>query len=152
MPCPNCEVQLRALSVQTDAALAIDGLKTVITALNYLLNNVHTRKIFKTFRHGELYNNDTRGIQCWTQPVMPWVHGSVIKDALSEVSCSFFEQVSKLVFYAHSTGTFRTRTPVVHGNVIKDALSEVSLLGGFSNKDTRGGLVPDPACHASGAC
>ena len=79
-------MQLRALSVQTDAALALDGLQTVITALNFLLKNTHTRKIFKTFRHGELYNNDTRGIQCWTQPVTPWVHGNVIKDALSKVS------------------------------------------------------------------
>ncbi|XP_076467660.1 glutamate receptor 2-like [Babylonia areolata] len=72
-------------TLSTDAALALDGLQTVIRALNSLLYDHHTRQIFKTFRHGQLYNNDTRGIQCWRQPVLPWVHGKVIKDALTRV-------------------------------------------------------------------
>ncbi|XP_070196715.1 glutamate receptor 2-like [Littorina saxatilis] len=76
---------VRSLNVQTDAALALDGLQTVITALNSLLKSVDTRNIFKTFRHGELYNNNTRGIQCWRQPVMPWMHGAIIKDSLAKV-------------------------------------------------------------------
>ncbi|KAL8603429.1 hypothetical protein ACOMHN_053096 [Nucella lapillus] len=71
--------------LSTEAALALDGLQTVLSALNGLLNDLHTRHIFKTFRHGQLYNNNTRGIQCWTHPAKPWVHGSAIKDALAKV-------------------------------------------------------------------
>ena len=78
-------MQWRALTVQTDAALALDGLVTVVKALDALLKDPDTRTVFKTFRHGVLFNNDTRGIQCWSRPVLPWVHGKVIKEALSKV-------------------------------------------------------------------
>ncbi|XP_076446345.1 glutamate receptor 2-like [Babylonia areolata] len=71
--------------LSTEAALALDGLQTVLSALNGLLNDLDTRRIFKTFRHGQLYNNNTRGIQCWSQPAMPWVHGAAIRDALAKV-------------------------------------------------------------------
>ncbi|NP_001191540.1 glutamate receptor subunit protein GluR2 precursor [Aplysia californica] len=68
--------------ISTDAALAADGLQLVINALNDLKVSNATRHIFKTFRHSELYNNGTRGVQCWRHPPLPWVHGPVIRQAL----------------------------------------------------------------------
>lgn len=74
-------------TVQTDKAMALDGLETAIKALTELMNDPETRSIFKTtFRHRDFYNNDTKGIQCWAQPVMPWVHGPVVRKAVAEVS------------------------------------------------------------------
>ncbi|KAK7495272.1 hypothetical protein BaRGS_00013454, partial [Batillaria attramentaria] len=85
-------------TLSTDAALALDGLQTIITALNTLLLNDETRRIFKTsFRHGEMYNNNSRGIQCWTQPVKPWVHGHTIKNALAQVGLVLVEVIVVVV-------------------------------------------------------
>ncbi|CAL1535038.1 unnamed protein product [Lymnaea stagnalis] len=66
--------------ISTDAALAGDGFRLVLRALQDLLDS--KRYIFKTFRHSTLYNNETKGIQCWKDPPVPWQFGPEIRDAL----------------------------------------------------------------------
>ncbi|GFN74318.1 glutamate receptor subunit protein glur5 precursor [Plakobranchus ocellatus] len=40
----------------------------------------------KTFRRGTIYNNSTKGIPCNTKPVLPWMHGEAIYNALKKVN------------------------------------------------------------------
>ena len=75
------------MCVQTDAALARDALTLVSASLRYLKNS--TRHVFKTFRQGQLYNNGTRGVQCWKTPLKPWVHGPTIREAIYKVFVNF---------------------------------------------------------------
>ncbi|GFS04375.1 glutamate receptor [Elysia marginata] len=70
-------------NVSIDTALAIDGLHLVATTLNRMLATREEHEVFKkTFRHGELYNRDNRGVQCWARPPHPWIHGPVIRQWL----------------------------------------------------------------------
>ncbi|KAK6975687.1 Glutamate receptor 2 [Biomphalaria glabrata] len=71
-----------APKISIDAALAGDAFRLVQKALQDLLESNASRHIFKTFRHSELYNNGTKGIQCWRDPPVPWMHGPAIRDAL----------------------------------------------------------------------
>ncbi|CAN8032799.1 unnamed protein product, partial [Ixodes persulcatus] len=54
-----------------------DGAKVLLNAFKRLLKDYPT--IFsKNFRRGEVYNNNTRGIDCRRDRVMPWEHGEEI--------------------------------------------------------------------------
>ncbi|XP_059150219.1 glutamate receptor 2-like [Physella acuta] len=59
--------------VSIDAALAGDSYRLVVQALKDLL---------QSSRLTELYNNRTRGAQCWRQPAVPWLYGREIRDAI----------------------------------------------------------------------
>ncbi|GFN79378.1 glutamate receptor subunit protein glur2 [Plakobranchus ocellatus] len=73
---------LSTSNVSIDAILAADGLHLVATALNRMLLSQEEREIFKTFRHNQLYNWGSRGVQCWARPPLPWKHGPTIRKGL----------------------------------------------------------------------
>ncbi|XP_041357415.1 glutamate receptor 2-like [Gigantopelta aegis] len=75
-----------SVRVSTDAALAADGIRILIRAFNLLLDSPTNRQVYKAFRRGELYNNETKGIKCRAKNPKPWVHGEVIKDAIKQVN------------------------------------------------------------------
>ncbi|KAK8780784.1 hypothetical protein V5799_017872 [Amblyomma americanum] len=63
--------------ISADAALMYDGAKVLLHAFKQLLRDYPS--IFsKNFRRGEVYNNNTRGIDCRREKVMPWEHGEEI--------------------------------------------------------------------------
>ncbi|KAK3786767.1 hypothetical protein RRG08_000972 [Elysia crispata] len=72
--------------LQTDAALAVDMLKTMSIALEDMV--AREPDVFQyTFRRGKIYNmNITEGIQCNAKPVLPWMHGQQIYDTLKKVN------------------------------------------------------------------
>ncbi|RUS87243.1 hypothetical protein EGW08_004995, partial [Elysia chlorotica] len=67
------------------AALTVDSLKLIESAVSYLLNN--DSEVFRhTFRRGELYNfNKTKGVPCSTRPPRPWMFGRTLFDLMREV-------------------------------------------------------------------
>ncbi|XP_046575056.1 glutamate receptor 1-like [Haliotis rubra] len=69
----------------TEAALAADGIKVVSRAFNLLLDSPTDRDIYRTFRHGQVYNDGTRGVKCRDFPIKPWTHGFTIKKAITKV-------------------------------------------------------------------
>ncbi|CAG5119890.1 unnamed protein product, partial [Candidula unifasciata] len=67
----------------TDAALAGDALRLVQQSLNSLLDPHNDRHgLIKTAQQSEFYSNVTGGVQCWTQPPVPWIHGPTVRDVL----------------------------------------------------------------------
>ncbi|KAK3719756.1 hypothetical protein RRG08_040059 [Elysia crispata] len=67
------------------AALTVDSLKLIESAVSYLLKN--DSEVFRhTFRRGELYNlNKTKGVPCSTRPPTPWMFGRTLFDLMREV-------------------------------------------------------------------
>ena len=69
---------------QYEAALAVDSVRLVSKALSKMLTR--DPHIFtNTLRHGKFYNNGTEGIDCDSEPVIPWRHGYAIMKAMREV-------------------------------------------------------------------
>ncbi|NP_001191541.1 glutamate receptor subunit protein GluR5 precursor [Aplysia californica] len=71
--------------LQTDAALSVDMLHTIRAALTAMIKE--QRDVFHyVFRRGKMYNmNKTIGIQCNSNPPLPWMHGEQIYRALKQV-------------------------------------------------------------------
>ncbi|KAH8025323.1 hypothetical protein HPB51_006947 [Rhipicephalus microplus] len=73
--------------ISADAALMYDGAKVLLHAFKQLLRDYPS--IFsKNFRRGEVYNNNTRGIDCRREKVMPWEHGEEIAKRIRSVGAS----------------------------------------------------------------
>lgn len=70
---------------QSEAALMYDGTRVMLAAFKQLLNE-YPAIFAKNFRRGEVYNNNTRGIDCKREKVMPWEHGNEIFHRLRNVS------------------------------------------------------------------
>ncbi|GFS00803.1 glutamate receptor subunit protein GluR5 precursor, partial [Elysia marginata] len=72
--------------LQTDAALAVDMLETLSIALEDMV--ARQPDVFHyTFRRGRIYNmNLTEGIQCNAKPLLRWMHGQQIYNALKKVN------------------------------------------------------------------
>lgn len=62
-----------------------DGTRVMLAAFKQLLNE-YPAIFAKNFRRGEVYNNNTRGIDCKREKVMPWEHGNEIFHRLRNVS------------------------------------------------------------------
>ncbi|ESO90628.1 hypothetical protein LOTGIDRAFT_123068, partial [Lottia gigantea] len=80
--------KMRGRKISTDVALATDGINVILEAFKDMLVTCadDERCVFKTLRHGDLYNNDSKGIQCRSDPLRPWTHGDIIQKAITEVS------------------------------------------------------------------
>ena len=75
---------------QLIAALTIDSVETIIRGLASLI--VEDPDVLRsTFRRGQFFNNETRGIQCRGDPIIPWMHGPTIYKRLSAVWMYFFK-------------------------------------------------------------
>jgi len=58
-------------------ALMMDAVDVIVHGLVSLLES--NPDVFRrTFRRGQVFNNETRGIQCDRDPLVPWVHGRTI--------------------------------------------------------------------------
>jgi len=73
-----------SLLIQLEALLTIDAVAVLIRALTSLLA-VEPDIFHGTFRRGQVYNNETRGIQCKSESPIPWVHGRTIMRHLKRV-------------------------------------------------------------------
>ncbi|XP_064638680.1 glutamate receptor-like isoform X2 [Lineus longissimus] len=71
-------------TISYEAALTYDAVHVIGGALDDMRNE--NREVFRyTFRHKQVYNNDSRGIQCSSDPVVPWKHGDGITNAMQRV-------------------------------------------------------------------
>ncbi|XP_018494805.2 glutamate receptor 1 [Galendromus occidentalis] len=70
--------------ITSEAALMYDGTRVVLNAFKQLLNE-YPAIFAKNFRRGEVYNNNTRGIDCKREKIMPWEHGNEIFQRLRNV-------------------------------------------------------------------
>lgn len=68
-----------------------DGTRVMLGAFKQLLNE-YPAIFAKNFRRGEVYNNNTRGIDCKREKVIPWEHGNEIFHRLRNVSIHFSEE------------------------------------------------------------
>jgi len=74
-------------AIQVDMALMMDAVDIIVHGLRSLL--MRNPDVFKrTFRRGQVFNNETRGIQCDRDPLVPWVHGRTILTHLLNVNFS----------------------------------------------------------------
>ncbi|OQR77801.1 glutamate receptor 1-like, partial [Tropilaelaps mercedesae] len=71
--------------ITSEAALMYDGTRVMLGAFKQLLNE-YPAIFAKNFRRGEVYNNNTRGIDCKREKIMPWEHGNEIFHRLRNVS------------------------------------------------------------------
>jgi len=63
----------------------MDAVDVIVHGLRSLL--LRNPDVFRrTFRRGQVFNNETRGIRCDREPVVPWVHGRVIRAHLLAVN------------------------------------------------------------------
>ena len=63
----------------------MDAVDVIVHGLRSLL--VNQPDVFRrTFRRGQVFNNDTRGIRCDRAPLVPWVHGRAIRAHLLAVN------------------------------------------------------------------
>lgn len=68
----------------------MDAINVISRALDSMIDQ--DVDVFRgTFRRGQVYNNKTRGIQCFTDVPYPWRHGPGIAKALRQVE----------VYYCH---------------------------------------------------
>jgi len=68
-----------------EMALMMDAVDIIVHGLRSLL--IHNPDVFRrTFRRGQVFNNETRGIQCNRDPLVPWVHGHTILSHLLSVN------------------------------------------------------------------
>lgn len=70
---------------QLEAALTIDSVTVLIEGLKAKLKNDQL-SWRQSFRRGQLYNNDTRGIDCRATPPNPWQLGPDLMKHLKQVS------------------------------------------------------------------
>jgi ionotropic glutamate receptor len=67
-----------------NAVLMMDAVDVIIHGLTSLL--VDSPEVFRnTFRRGQVFNNETRGIQCRRYPPSPWIYGRHILNHLRRV-------------------------------------------------------------------
>jgi len=71
--------------IQVDVALMMDAVDTIVHGLRSLLM-LNPDVFRRTFRRGQVFNNETRGIQCDREPLVPWVHGRTILAHLHNVN------------------------------------------------------------------
>ena len=64
--------------------LTVDSVAVTVRALTSLFAE-DPEVLRVTFRRGEVYNNETRGIQCKADWPVPWVHGPAIIRHLKQV-------------------------------------------------------------------
>ena len=63
----------------------MDAVDIIVHGLRSLL--MRNPDVFRrTFRRGQVFNNETRGIQCDRDPLVPWVHGRTILSHLHNVN------------------------------------------------------------------
>ncbi len=63
----------------------MDAVTVIVQGLNNML--LIDPDVFRnTFRRGQVYNNGTRGIQCKSDPPIPWKHGPAIMKSFRKVS------------------------------------------------------------------
>jgi len=73
------------MPIQVDVALMMDAVDVIVHGLRSLL--MYNPDVFRrTFRRGQVFNNETRGIQCDRDPLVPWVHGRTILAHLLSVN------------------------------------------------------------------
>lgn len=63
----------------------MDAVDTIVHGLRSLLR-LNPDVFRRTFRRGQVFNNETRGIQCDREPLVPWVHGRTILAHLHNVN------------------------------------------------------------------
>ncbi|XP_064482160.1 glutamate receptor 1-like isoform X1 [Ornithodoros turicata] len=71
----------KAKRISAHAALMYDGARVLLNAFKRLLRD-YPGIFSKNFRRGEVYNNNTRGIDCRKDRIMPWEHGEEIAKRL----------------------------------------------------------------------
>ena len=55
----------------------MDAVSVIVKGINNMLKK--DPDVFRnTFRRGQVYNNGTRGINCKSDPAIPWKHGPAI--------------------------------------------------------------------------
>ena len=69
---------------QYEAALAVDSVRLIAKALSQMVAR-DSRIFSSTLRHGKFFNNGTEGIDCDSEPVVPWRHGYDIMKTMREV-------------------------------------------------------------------
>jgi len=63
----------------------MDAVDVIVHGLRSLLQR--NPDVFRrTFRRGQVFNNETRGIRCEREPLVPWVHGHTIRAHLLAVN------------------------------------------------------------------
>lgn len=72
---------------QLEAALTMDAVSVIVRGLNNMLQ-IDPDVFRNTFRRGQVYNNGTRGINCKSDPPIPWKHGPGIMKSFRRV-CLF---------------------------------------------------------------
>jgi len=78
----------------------MDAVDIIVHGLRSLL--LHNPDVFRrTFRRGQVFNNETRGIQCDRDPLVPWVHGRIILSHLLGVN---FTGITGPVVFNPTTG------------------------------------------------
>jgi len=76
---------LSCAPTQVNVALMMDAVDIIVHGLRSLL--IQNPDVFRrTFRRGQVFNNETRGIQCDRTPLVPWVHGHTIRSHLLNVN------------------------------------------------------------------
>ncbi len=76
---------LRYELFQFEAALAVDSVRLIDKTLSKLV--VRNPDIVRnTLRNGKFYNNNSEGIDCDSDPVVPWRYGHEIMKVLKQVS------------------------------------------------------------------
>ena len=78
--------------VQYEAALAVDSVRLMVEALGPLLSRKPTI-LATTMRHNTFTNNGTDGIQCESDPIVPWVYGPQIHEAIRNVIEIYFAYI-----------------------------------------------------------
>lgn len=83
---------------QYEAALAVDSVRLISKALTKMLTR-EPRVFQSTLRHGKFYNNGTEGIDCDSEPVIPWQHGYEIMKTMREVRRWTFRALRTFLFW-----------------------------------------------------
>ena len=81
----SLEFSGRDAAVQVDVALMLDAVDVVVHGLRSLLT-LNPDVFRRSFRRGQVFNNETRGIHCDRVPLVPWVHGRTILSHLLGVN------------------------------------------------------------------
>jgi len=63
----------------------MDAVDVIVHGLRSLLM-LNPDVFRRSFRRGQVFNNETRGIQCDREPLVPWVHGGTILSHLLSVN------------------------------------------------------------------
>ena len=64
--------------------MAVDAVSVITKALRAVQNR-HPTIFASTLRHGSFINNGTEGINCDSDPIIPWAYGPEVLRAIKEV-------------------------------------------------------------------